>query len=83
MAELFLIVSKIIFLLLSDSAYRFLGNHTHTDYFKLLRSDGQSLLIGARNVIYNISLPSLQENVEQVNKIFIKNPRRACTSHPT
>ena len=37
-------------------------------FIKLLRKDGQSLLIGARNVIYNISLPSLQENVEQVNK---------------
>jgi len=49
----------------SDTAYRFFGNHTHTDYFKLLRKDGQSLLIGARNVIYNISLPYLQENVEQ------------------
>ena len=52
----------------SDSAYRFFGNQTHTDYFKLLRKDGQSLLIGARNVIYNISLPYLTENVEQVRK---------------
>ena len=56
----------IFFFLVSDTAYRFFGNHTHTDYFKLLRKDGQSLLIGARNVIYNISLPYLQENVEQV-----------------
>ena len=58
--------TKIIIFLVSDTAYRFFGNHTHTDYFKLLRKDGQSLLIGARNVIYNISLPYLQENVEQV-----------------
>jgi semaphorin 6 len=49
----------------SDAAYRFFGNHTHTDYFKLLNKDGQSLLIGARNVIYNISLPYLTENVQQ------------------
>ena len=57
---------KLFFVSFPDSAYRFFGNHTHTDYFKLLRKDGQSLLIGARNVIYNISLPYLEENVEQV-----------------
>ena len=45
---------------------RFLGNHTHTDYFKLLRQDGDSLVIGARNVIYNISIDGLVENREQV-----------------
>ena len=45
---------------------RFLGNHTHTDYFKLLRQDGDSLVIGARNVIYNISIEGLVENREQV-----------------
>ena len=45
---------------------RFLGNHTHTDYFKLLRKDGNSLLIGARNIVYNLTLPSLQENIDQV-----------------
>jgi semaphorin 6 len=43
----------------------FLGNHTHSDHFKLLRQDGGSLLIGARNVVYNLSLPGLQENIEQ------------------
>ena len=45
---------------------RFLGNHTHTDYFKLLRQDGDSLVIGARNVIYNITIDGLVENREQV-----------------
>lgn len=50
----------------SDSADHFLGNSTHVDYFKLLRKDGSSLLIGARNVIYNLSLPDLKENIEQV-----------------
>jgi len=43
----------------------FLGNQTHSDHFKLLRQDGGSLLIGARNVVYNLSLPGLEENVEQ------------------
>ena len=51
---------------ISDSADHFLGNSTHVDYFKLLRKDGSSLLIGARNVIYNLSLPDLKENTEQV-----------------
>jgi len=50
----------------SDLADHFLGNSTHVDYFKLLRKDGSSLLIGARNVIYNLSLPDLKENIEQV-----------------
>ncbi|TRY67923.1 hypothetical protein TCAL_15816 [Tigriopus californicus] len=49
----------------ADSAEKFLGNQTHKDYFKLLRQDGSTLIIGARNVIYNISLEDLTENVEQ------------------
>jgi len=48
------------------SVLRFLGNTTHADYFKLLRVDGDSLLVGARNVVYNVSLHSLEENVDQV-----------------
>lgn len=40
---------------------RFLGNQSHSDYFKLLEQDGDSLLVGARNIVYNISLSSLQE----------------------
>jgi hypothetical protein len=43
-----------------------LGNQTHKDHFKLLQMDGSSLLIGARNVIYNLSINDLSENVEQV-----------------
>merc|ERR1712013_170848 len=42
----------------------FLGNQTHSDHFKLLRQDGSSLLIGARNVVYNISLSDLTENTD-------------------
>lgn len=49
----------------SDKVLSFLGNQTHKDHFKLLRSDGVSLLIGARNVVYNLSLADLSENVEQ------------------
>jgi len=49
----------------SDQIETFLGNQTHRDHFKLLRSDGVSLLIGARNVVYNLSLADLKENVDQ------------------
>ena len=55
---------------------RFLGNHTHTDYFKLLRQDGDSLVIGARNVIYNISIEGLVENREQVRRRQIQTLRK-------
>lgn len=41
---------------------RFSGNTTHPDHFKLLHQDGDSMLVGARNIIYNISLASLEEN---------------------
>jgi len=48
----------------SDTVKNFLGNQTHNDHFKLLQSDGVSLLIGARNVVYNLSLATLEENTE-------------------
>ena len=41
---------------------RFLGNQTDSDHFKLLEQDGDSLLVGARNIVYNISLLTLEEN---------------------
>ncbi|XP_075587868.1 semaphorin-1A isoform X2 [Dermatophagoides farinae] len=40
----------------------FVGNDTAKDYFKFLDRDGDYLLIGARNFVYNISLPTLKEN---------------------
>lgn len=49
----------------NDQVQSFLGNQTHKDYFKLLQIDGKSLLIGARNVVYNLSLNDLTENIEQ------------------
>jgi len=57
----------------ADSVYSFLGNATHRDHFKLLSSDGKSLLIGARNVVYNLSLADLSENVEQVKERLISS----------
>ena len=52
----------------ADTVKNFLGNQTHNDHFKLLQSDGVSLLIGARNVVYNLSLATLEENTESVSK---------------
>jgi len=49
----------------ADDVQTFLGNQTHSDHFKLLRQDGSSLLIGARNVVYNISLNDMTENLDQ------------------
>ena len=57
-------------LFFTDQVQSFLGNQTHKDHFKLLRTDGKSLLIGARNVVYNLSLDDLTENVEQVCQFF-------------
>ena len=39
----------------------------HGNFFKLLGSDETSILVGARNVVYNITLPSLKENINQVS----------------
>lgn len=57
-----------------EFALRFLGNVSHVDFFKLLRQDGNSLLIGARNVVYNISIHTLVENEEQVrcNRVLMQ-----------
>ena len=63
-----------VFSFISGLVDQFLGNQTHTDHFKLLKKDGSSLLIGARNVVYNLTLPSLSENTEQVSlkkKLFV------------
>jgi len=49
----------------SSLVTEFYGNSSHTDHFKLLKEDGTSVLVGARNIIYNLSLPDLQEYTEQ------------------
>ncbi|XP_047468593.1 LOW QUALITY PROTEIN: semaphorin-1A-like, partial [Penaeus chinensis] len=40
-------------------------NSTTTDYFKLLGRDGQALLIGGRNIVYNLSIRNIKENISQ------------------
>ncbi|XP_066598820.1 semaphorin-1A-like isoform X2 [Prorops nasuta] len=44
---------------------RFLGNESHVEHFKLLERSTTSILIGARNAIYNISLHDLTEIIDQ------------------
>nr|KAF7402198.1 hypothetical protein H0235_015534 [Vespula pensylvanica] len=46
---------------------RFLGNESHVEHFKLLERASTSILIGARNAIYNISLHDLTEIIDQVS----------------
>ncbi|RWS17386.1 semaphorin-1A-like isoform X2 [Dinothrombium tinctorium] len=45
-----------------NDVQKFSGNATHSDHFKLLERDGDSFLVGARNIVYNISLVTLDEN---------------------
>jgi len=53
---------KISAVRMSEHSRIFSGNNTHTDYFKTLLRDGNNILIGARNAVYNISLADLSEN---------------------
>lgn len=64
----------------ADEVRSFLGNQTHKDHFKLLQSDGISLLIGARNVIYNLSIFDLTENIDQV-RIVLHTLQLILTKH--
>ncbi|XP_055340182.1 semaphorin-1A-like isoform X2 [Paramacrobiotus metropolitanus] len=47
---------------LRKTSKQFTGNGSGPDYFRLLERDGSSLLVGARNLVYNISLLTLREN---------------------
>ncbi|XP_055903183.1 semaphorin-1A isoform X3 [Eupeodes corollae] len=44
-----------------EDVLKFLGNDTVLDHFKLVTKDGNSLLVGARNVVYNLSIHDLTE----------------------
>jgi len=48
-----------------EQVLRFHGNRSHSDHFKLLDMNGNSILIGARNIVYNLSLNEMTENREQ------------------
>ncbi|KAM3722400.1 Semaphorin-1A [Dirofilaria immitis] len=47
--------------LLNDPSMLRFGNSSTSDYFKLLDLDGNHLLIGARDVVYNISIATFTE----------------------
>ncbi|UYV75681.1 smp-2 [Cordylochernes scorpioides] len=54
---------KFVFTQLQEdrSVQRFVANQSHSDHFKLLEQDGDFLLVGARNIVYNLSLHNLTE----------------------
>jgi semaphorin 6 len=45
----------------ADHSLVFSGNQTVSDHFRELLIEGQSLIVGARNFVYNISLDTFQE----------------------
>ncbi|XP_050044167.1 semaphorin-1A isoform X4 [Dermacentor andersoni] len=55
-----LVAKKTVAQLPPELVGKFRGNQTHSDHFRLLEQDGHNLLVGARNVVYNISLASLE-----------------------
>ncbi|KAK9695915.1 hypothetical protein QE152_g32250 [Popillia japonica] len=42
------------------TVHRFIGNDSHTDYFRLVMRDGDSLIVGGRNFDYNLFLHDLK-----------------------
>nr|BDT61724.1 MAG: semaphorin-1A-like protein [Marsupenaeus japonicus endogenous nimavirus] len=65
----------------------FSGNNSiTTDYFKVLERGGQSLLIGGRNIVYNLSVKNMKENTSQrivwyptemdINTCFLKGKHK-------
>lgn len=45
----------------AEDVFRFSGNTTSIDYFRLIMRESNSLLVGGRNVVYNLSLTDLTE----------------------
>ncbi|XP_063220879.1 semaphorin-1A isoform X2 [Bacillus rossius redtenbacheri] len=45
----------------AEDVFRFVGNETHVDHFRLMLRDGSALLIGGRNLVHNLSLADLTE----------------------
>uniref|UniRef100_W8ANI8 Semaphorin-2A n=1 Tax=Ceratitis capitata TaxID=7213 RepID=W8ANI8_CERCA len=44
-----------------EDVLKFLGNESVVDHFKLVTKDSNSLLVGARNIVYNLSIHDLTE----------------------
>jgi hypothetical protein len=44
----------------------FVGNSSASNHFTLLATGPRAVLVGGRDVLYSLSLPGLQEEVEEV-----------------
>lgn len=53
--------TKLINNLNKIQSIKFLGNNTYPDYFTVLHQDDNSLLLGGRNTVYNLSIYDLSE----------------------
>uniref|UniRef100_A0A1I7TAM1 LAM_G_DOMAIN domain-containing protein n=1 Tax=Caenorhabditis tropicalis TaxID=1561998 RepID=A0A1I7TAM1_9PELO len=52
-----------------------------SDHFKLLAADGESLLVGARNAVYNLSLSTL--SVNHMSNVFRTSTNTQMTGKST
>ncbi|KAF0304248.1 Semaphorin-1A [Amphibalanus amphitrite] len=64
-----------------EDVLRFRGNTSHSDHFKLLEKDGNSLLIGARNIVFNISLTDFTEHREERLEWYSPEHDEACHNY--
>ncbi|KHN76983.1 Semaphorin-1A [Toxocara canis] len=79
--------NRTVISLINDVSILRFGNETTTDYFRLLDLDGEHLLIGARDVVYNVSIATFAEmqsikwssKQNVVNECLMKGkPKDAC-----
>lgn len=60
-----------------DDVHYFVGNETHLDFFRLVLLDGENLLIGGRNIMYNLSVNSLGEQ-QRLTWFSNENDAKMC-----
>lgn len=48
-----------------ETSEQFVGNAMAPDHFRILDKDDFSIIVGGRNMVYNLSLYDLSENIEQ------------------
>uniref|UniRef100_A0A915B0J3 Sema domain-containing protein n=2 Tax=Parascaris univalens TaxID=6257 RepID=A0A915B0J3_PARUN len=79
--------NRTVISVVDDASVLRFGNQTTADYFRLLDLDGEYLLIGARDVVYNISIGTFAEiqsikwpsKQSVVNECLMKGkPKDAC-----
>ncbi|XP_065337676.1 semaphorin-1A [Cloeon dipterum] len=62
----------------AEDVYRFTGNDTHTDYFRLVVHDGHNLLVGGRNLVHNLSSADLTE-IQRLTWFSPETDTKMCT----